>query len=118
MSRYIDIDEAIPIVIQAVVDIVGHGISQIDAIRIVEKFKDAPFENVVKIKQGEILLPLTEEELSYLLNDTIAYIWSMENTGRTNEEFGYFSRIKLKKKLDYFLKMLEKPIACGKRREE
>ena len=49
MRRYIDIDKAIPIAIQAVVDVVGHGISQVDAVRIVEKFEETPIENVVKV---------------------------------------------------------------------
>lgn len=65
----------------------------------------------VEIKDGKILVPLTEEELRHLANDTIAYIWKMEETNRDKEEFGYFSRKELKKKLDWFLKQFEKP--CG-----
>lgn len=42
MSRYIDLDKAVPIAIQAVVDVVGHGISQVDAVRIAERFEEVP----------------------------------------------------------------------------
>lgn len=51
MSRYIDIDKVIPIVIDAVADIAG-GITQIDAVRIVEKLEEIPIENVVELKHG------------------------------------------------------------------
>ena len=49
MSRYIDIDKAIPIAIQAVVDIVGHGISQIDAVNIADKFEEVSTADVVEV---------------------------------------------------------------------
>ena len=49
MSRYIDIDKAIPIAIQAVVDVVGHGISQVDAVNIADKFEEAPTADVVEV---------------------------------------------------------------------
>ena len=48
MSRYIDIDKAIPIVIGAVADITG-GITQIDAVNIVDKLEEIPIENVVEV---------------------------------------------------------------------
>lgn len=57
MPRYIDIDEVIPIATQAVVDVVGHGISQVDAIDIATKIEDAstacfvPRSEVEKAKQ-------------------------------------------------------------------
>ena len=47
MSRYIDVDKAIPIAIQAVVDVVGHGISQIDAVYIAEKFEKIPSAEMI-----------------------------------------------------------------------
>jgi rubrerythrin len=52
MSRYIDLDKAIPIAIQAVVDVVGHGISQVDAVRIAERFEDAPTADAVEVRHG------------------------------------------------------------------
>lgn len=49
MSRYIELDKAIPIAIQVVVDVIGHGISQVDAVRIAEKFEDASAADVVEV---------------------------------------------------------------------
>ncbi len=49
MSRYIDIDKAIHLAIQAVVEVVGHGISQIDAVNIADKFVNAPTADVVEV---------------------------------------------------------------------
>jgi hypothetical protein len=53
VSRYIEIDKAIPIAIQAVVDVVGHGISQVDAVLIAERFEEAPTADVVEVRHGE-----------------------------------------------------------------
>ena len=77
-----------------------------------------PLADVVENKEGQVLVPFTEEELRHLVNDTIAYIWSMEKTKRDKEEFGYFSRKELLKKLEYFLKSFEKPVCCCDKRRE
>lgn len=67
MSRYIDIDKAIPIAIQAVVDVVGHGISQVDAVHIADKFEEAPTIDAVEVvrckdcKQCESYYPSKKE---------------------------------------------------------
>ena len=53
MSRYIDLDKAIPVAIQAVVDVLGHGISQIDVVRIAEKFEDVSTADVAEVRHGE-----------------------------------------------------------------
>ena len=53
MSRYIDIDKAIPIAIQAVVDVVGHGITQVDAVNIAEKIEEASTADVVEVRHGK-----------------------------------------------------------------
>lgn len=47
MTRYVDIDKAIPMMIQACVDIVGHGITQVDAGNIATLLEDASVDNVV-----------------------------------------------------------------------
>ena len=55
--------------------------------------------NVIKT----IRIELTEEELSYLINDTIAYIWRIEGTSKSEkdlEERGYYSRKALLEKLE------------------
>ncbi len=53
MNRYIDIDKAIPIAIQAVVDVVGHGISQVDAVNIADKLEEASAADVAEVRHGE-----------------------------------------------------------------
>jgi hypothetical protein len=49
MARYIEIDKAIPLMIQACADIVGHGITQVDAVRIAEILEDASTDDVVEV---------------------------------------------------------------------
>ena len=49
-----------------------------------------------------IALPVTAEELDHLINDTISYIWKLENKKKTTEEFGYYSRKALLEKLKKF----------------
>jgi hypothetical protein len=71
MARYIDVDEAILIAIQAVVDVVGHGISQVDAVRIAEKFEDAPTANVAPMEEVERLQTICD---SYIVQyGTVAH---------------------------------------------
>lgn len=74
MSRYIDLDKAIPIAIQAVVDVVGHGISQVDAVRIAERFEDAPTTDVVEVRHGHWI---SEEEAVQLDRYDLAYTCSV-----------------------------------------
>lgn len=48
-------------------------------------------------------IKLTKEELSHLINDTIAYIWKIENTAKTEKDLearGYYSRKALLEKLE------------------
>ena len=56
--------------------------------------------------KADVLLPLEEKELSHLINDTIAYLWKMEDTGRTEDFFGYSERKgcleKMKKAMELF----------------
>ena len=47
-------------------------------------------------------IKLTKDELSFLINDTIAYIWRIEDTTKSEkglEERGYYSRKALLEKL-------------------
>ena len=48
------------------------------------------------------MLPVTRGELWHLINDTIAYIWRLEERGVSGQKFGYDSRIKLREKLEAF----------------
>lgn len=47
-------------------------------------------------------IPLTADELKYLINDTIAYICQLEKKGFDKPEFGYDSRKALLEKLKQF----------------
>ena len=47
-------------------------------------------------------IKLTEDELSHLINDTIAYIWRIEDTAKSEKDLearGYYSRKALLEKL-------------------
>lgn len=63
---------------------------------------------------------VSAEELKFLINDTIAYIWRMEDSGRDKPEFGYDSRKALLEKLKQFGKEHFPEMACsyGERRGE
>ena len=50
------------------------------------------------------LLPITQKELTHLINDTISYIWGLEDKGCATQEFGYYSRKELLEKLKRFEK--------------
>ena len=69
MARYIDIDKAIPMMIQMCVDIVGHGITQVDAVRIATMLEDASVEDiaprgeVAKLEQDVARLVQEKDEL-------------------------------------------------------
>ena len=76
--------------------------------------------DLVEVKQGEILLPLSIEELRHLINDAIFYIRMMENRNRNKAEFGYFSRQELLEKLknvERYYEMLNMPV-CKKESED
>ena len=47
-------------------------------------------------------LCITKEELHHLINDTIFYIWTLENKGLTDDEYSYSSQKKLLEKLNKF----------------
>lgn len=77
------------------------------AIEIIEK---APAVDAVEV---------SADELKYLINDTIAYIWRMEDSGRDKSEFGYDERKALLEKLKRFKKEhFPEMRCCAERREE
>ena len=49
-------------------------------------------------------IPVNADELKHLINDTIAYIWRLEERGCDKPEFGYDSRKLLLEKLQRFEK--------------
>ena len=57
--------------------------------------------------KADVLLPLEKQELNHLINDTIAYLWKMEDTGRTEEQFGYFERKDCLEKMQKIRKLFE-----------
>ena len=71
MARYIDLDKAIPTAIQACVDVVGHGITQVDAVNIALKFEEIATADVApKSEDDEIVsaaakFTLAEQEARY-----------------------------------------------------
>lgn len=52
-------------------------------------------------RKSQPALPVTEDELRHLINDTIAYIWRLEERGLHDSD-GYTSRKALLKKLKQF----------------
>ena len=48
------------------------------------------------------LFPVTSDELRHLINDTIAYIWKLEEKGQATPERGYDSRKALLQKMQRF----------------
>lgn len=48
------------------------------------------------------LFPVTSDELKHLINDTIAYIWKLEEKDQATPERGYDSRKELLQKLQRF----------------
>ena len=59
------------------------------------------------------MLPVTEKELKHLINDTIAYIWKLEDTNQAIPERGYDSRKALLEKLKQFDKEHFPEMECG-----
>lgn len=47
-------------------------------------------------------IPVTSSELRHLINDTIAYLWRLEERGCNKPEFGYDDRKELLQKLKEF----------------
>lgn len=64
-------------------------------------------------------IPVTADELKHLINDTIAYIWRLEERGCDKPEFGYDSRKLLLEKLKQFEKehFPEMECCCRERKE-
>lgn len=64
-------------------------------------------------------VPVTEAELKHLINDTITYIWRLEDRGCDKPEFGYDSRKALLEKLKQFYKehFPENGCYCGERKD-
>jgi hypothetical protein len=73
MARYIDIDKAIPMMIQMCVDIVGHGITQVDAVRIATMLEDASVEDVAT--KSEVAREIFEEIDRYTIESDFDYIF-------------------------------------------
>lgn len=69
-----------------------------------------PWANVVEVNAAE---------LKYLINDTVAYIWRLEDKGMDKPEFGYDSRKALLEKLKQFERehFPEVACCCGERKE-
>jgi hypothetical protein len=57
--------------------------------------------------KADIFLPLQKKELSHLINDTIAYLWKMEDTGRTEDRFGYSERKECLEKMKKIMELFE-----------
>ena len=53
MTAYIDKDLAIKTAIDMCVKVVGHGITQIDAVDIADAFENIPTADVVEVRHGE-----------------------------------------------------------------
>lgn len=60
------------------------------------------FANMIGKAPEVDALPVTADELKHLINDTIAYIWRLEDRGCDKTEFGYDSRKALLEKLKKF----------------
>ena len=115
MSRYIEREAALKVVADIMQDCkVTHKHRALN-----RNIKQILPADVVEVKQGEILLPLSIEELRHLINDAIFYIRMMENRNRNKAEFGYFSRQELLEKLknvERYYEMLHMPV-CKKEDE-
>ncbi len=76
-----------------------------------EKFNDIPpfigmtggcVRQMLDTIPGVDAIPVNADELKHLINDTIAYIWRLEDRGCNKPEFGYESRKALLEKLKKF----------------
>ena len=59
---------------------------------------------VLDAAPAAVAITVTKDELNHLINDTIAYIWRLEERGCDKPEFGYDSRKALLEKLEQFRK--------------
>lgn len=62
-----------------------------------------------------IKIELNADELSYLINDVIAYMWKLEDKLKTEKDLtdcGYYARKALKEKLQKIEKEEFPPLAC------
>ncbi len=69
------------------------------------KIEDESINDIINLIDDAptvIALPVTVEELDYLINDMISYIWKLENKKKTTEQAGYHSRKTLVEKLKKF----------------
>ena len=78
MSRYIDADKVLELIEKAFHKTDVNGQEQIGVLTCHRIVREAPTADVVEVKKGEVLMPITKEELAHLMNDTIAYIWRLE----------------------------------------
>ena len=71
MARYIELDKAIQTAIEVCVKLVGHGITQIDAVNIAYAFEDIPTADVAREIFEGIYRKLEYYERYRELNDII-----------------------------------------------
>lgn len=85
----------------------------------VDVYDNEIFEAIVERAPTIDAVPVTAAELKHLINDTIAYIWKLEDRGADKPEFGYDSRKSLLKKLEQFEKEHFPELDCsyGERKE-
>ena len=88
--------------------------------RMMHKHEHAHFLVMIDNAPAVDAVELNRKELGHLINDTIAYIWRLEDRGLDNSESGYGSRKALLEKLQRFEKEHFPEMACcfGERREE
>ena len=67
----------------------------------VAQYADAVLMQIQQTPAADVL-PVTRAELKHLMNDTIAYIWKLEDRGATDPMYGYDSRKALLEKLKKF----------------
>ena len=70
---------------------------------VLQKMEKAGYDvmYIITGRKSQPALPVTEDELRHLINDTIAYIWRLEERGLHDSD-GYISRKALLKKLKQF----------------
>lgn len=95
-------------------------ISRQAALVAINEFYHDPKVDIVLRKLPAVdAVEVSADELKYLINDTIAYIWRMEDGGRDKSEFGYDERKALLEKLKRFKKEhFPEMRCCGERRGE
>jgi hypothetical protein len=78
----------------------GHGAP---SAMVLQKMEKAGYDvmYILTGRKSQPALPVTEDELRHLINDTIAYIWRLEERGLHNSD-GYISRKALLQKLKQF----------------